>query len=1680
MAISSSLPPVDVQSVEAPAPAPVETAEAPAPAPEPAAPSDQSQISGESGSEDASNAEQLNGFRDNFRVSMVAEATAPSEEKAKPKAASHSLITSSAAETNTQRSDRPNQTQAGTAQTSRMHSAQAGGKQDQVQQLLDQRQGEVSNGTEVVARDQNGQPIGEGKLQAFADGSANLRDGDDRLLLSADAQGGMRSLGYDKEGRINSLEVRSKGEQMGLSLQGDGTWKDSQGQSLRGEMKVNDKGDITFRQEDGSSRSWQHNGTQIERQGDRILSTQDAQGRKVRFEYEGDRLSKLVSAQGERQLKDAQVNSDGSVSASEGNGRVHLQPDGSSIVSDRKGTTASAYNAEGQLTEVRSGDRSSSFGYDDQGKLNRVDFQGRSWERGAERDGHSRWHSQDGQGFTGEIQAEADKLKLQTYDPARGTRTESEHSLTGHGGSQRSFDKNDKLTGETIFQADGGRRERIFDDQGKDTGRYLHTDKDGQLSLDGKSKLDPLSAELKTYSRSLDNHGETRPAFNAEKSAEKLYRSLAGADDEKAIFNELAGRSKEELKQIQERFQERYKYSLRSDLISDLSFSDEDRALAYLDGNHAKGDAIGLRNQMGDIKEVENLLQRQRSPEDVKAIEAAYREMYKSDYGQDFNRRWKGYDHEISANRALMAGDRSSAAAAKAAYSLRNRDAEGVFQALSGPDGQALSDASRQAIKDRFSELTGGKNLALDIDRNLVGNQNRRALALQFGDNAGAEAAVARTAMKGNESGGFYGLFEGWGTDEKGLEKSFERRAGESEQDWQARQAAVNRRYQQAYSSDRWRDAQAETSGTDRKRLESIRTRGGLSSAERIYTATVGMGTTEAELEAVLSKASTQELKEMRQDYARRYPGRDMDQDVLGDVSGRLHHDASQWLRGMPDRQSDPTGHFAEQMRRFNDTHAYERQGWQNAIGTTVTDTFFADGGRADQRHQQLQGLYQQARAEGFRGPTSDKFELELSRAQGDLNHYREGKDQATEGAATAVTTTAAVGVIFFTAGTATPLVVAGASIGAGAGSNLVTRAAMGGKEYTAGDALKDTTLGGLDGATNLILPGVGKAASPLLKTAAGQATEKVAMRALSNPVVARSLRGAADGALGGATMGMAYAAADDRTWDEGVLQGMKTMGAAGMRGAEIGAVTGGVTANVVPPLVEKGRSMLDTHRLNSLSKGLDESGLSTLGSLRENLGDRAAAEMLAGRANTIKQDLGQLQRTMEALPAHQQQSVTRALQEMPELRKHLLEGGDLKAALDATARTHPDKLEQVNQLREQLKPAQTEPVEAKVNPEPQLDLAAQKAAREAELEKLRQDQFRQIETAKTLADKGNPTAKKLLDLARDADKQGEIGPVSFREAKVLLREEMRGNLKEVARGPKKTDGVELGGKGQTWDIKSPVSGPVDGAYTDQHMVNLVEKKLKDNTYVIIDKDRLNAADRAAVEALVEKMGPQWAGKVRTYTTRSEQPGIQNQRINPVDIPPVPQQLQTTGVVSPPEGIRLSRKADANMGFEDYLNRPQNWAERFFGRKLPAYVGTPESLEQHAALRQQMEESIKANWGNAQVARPDYAFSVPTKDLIFAQGGTPTVNAATLAKYQAGTTDGQLLLHIPTPDGSKYLVIEGHHRSSAAMLRGETSIEPSRVFRLDQVDELRLAGYDRESLLEAAQKHTRHLWVIDR
>ena len=965
-------------------------------------------------------------------------------------------------------------------------------------------------------------------------------------------------------------------------------------------------------------------------------------------------------------------------------------------------------------------------------------------------------------------------------------------------------------------------------------------------------KADPVSEELQASQRNLDNNGNERGTFDAESSAKSLYQFLDGADDERAIFNELAGRSSDELKQIQDSFEERYHYSLRSDLISDLGGSDEKRALAYLDGQHSMGDAIGLRTGMGDMEQVEGLLQRQQSPEQIKEIEDAYRQQYGKDFESDFNKRWSGsaYEYQRQANSAWLDGDRTRGAAAKAAYSLRDGDAEGVYQALSKGDNQPFSRETMQAVRDQYSELTGGKSLAFDINRYLDGNQERRAQSLQFGDQAGALAAEARTAMKGNESGGLAGFFQGWGTDESKLEKGYARRVGETDSEWENRKQEVDDRYHQAYHSDRAADVDAETSGYHERRLESLEEDGKLSDSERIFNATYGAGTTESEVTSVLNNISRQELEGLREDYAQQYPGRNLDRDVLGDVSGRLQHDASQWLRGMPERQQDPAAYFQEQMHRLQDSHGYEREGWQNSVGTSVTDMFSGDGKRLDQRTAEVVQLYDRAHADGFQGEAADRLDLEMRRANDDVDHYRQSKDSVTEGATTVATTGAAVGATVLTWGAATPLVAA-AAIGAGGSSNLVSRAAMGGKEYTLGQAGKDAALGSLDGATMLIVPGAGKLAAPLL--------EKVGVEALattaSGKILQRTALGALDGAAGGATMGMAYAAAEDRTWEGGFGRGLGQVGQAGLYGGGLGAVTGGVMANALPPVLAKGQEIRDSLRVQSLS---------------ERAGEGVTADLLGGRTTSLNDDVAHLDRTFEGLERHQQQALSAALSDQPDLRQHLLEGRGVEEALAESLKARPDQ------------------------------------------------------------------AEALTDLG-------------------------------------------------------------------------------------------------------QKLG-----------------------------------------LEPPEGVRISGKSDANMSFQDYLEKPKTLGEKLLGRKLPAYVGTPYGAGEQSQMTRQLSESIDNYFGNSNVPKPDRGITIPIKDLLFAQGGGPTVNSKTLEAYRKGGNFGQELLEIPTPDGAKYLVIEGHHRTSAAMLNGDRSIEPGQVYTLDQVQSLQLRGYNQQELREAVEKHTRHLWVIDR
>ncbi|MBI3925150.1 MAG: hypothetical protein HY319_06385 [Armatimonadetes bacterium] len=180
------------------------------------------------------------------------------------------------------------------------------------------------------------------------------------------------------------------------------------------------------------------------------------------------------------------------------------------------------------------------------------------------------------------------------------------------------------------------------------------------------------------------------------------------------------------------------------------------------------------------------------------------------------------------------------------------------------------------------------------------------------------------------------------------------------------------------------------------------------------------------------------------------------------------------------------------------------------------------------------------------------------------------------------------------------------------------------------------------------------------------------------------------------------------------------------------------------------------------------------------------------------------------------------------------------------------------------------------------------------------------------------------------------------------------------------------------------------------------------------------------------------------------------------------------------DGIAISRSADPAMTLDDYLHKPRTLSERLLGRRLPAMVGTRQSTEEAERLTAELSDAVRRHWGRPDVPEAPRGFSVPNENIVFAQGPTPSVYVPRVKHYLESGADGPTFIEIPTANGPRYVVYEGHHRAVASMLQGAPGVEPGRVVSLSDRQALRAMGLNGpDDLIQLLERQTTHLWLRD-
>jgi hypothetical protein len=613
---------------------------------------------------------------------------------------------------------------------------------------------------------------------------------------------------------------------------------------------------------------------------------------------------------------------------------------------------------------------------------------------------------------------------------------------------------------------------------------------------------------------------------DASADASALHRAMHGGlfgagTDEAAIYEALEGRSPAEIEAIRASYRDHYGRNLDTDLKGELSGLDLARAENLMRGNRAAADADALHRAMQGVGTDEAAIDRVlqgKSPAERAVIEREYESRYGMALGSALEGELSG--DELQRARALGSGEgaRADAATLHQAVAGLGTDENAVYRTLAGK-----SQAERTAIATQYQQMYG-RDLATDLRGDLSGAELDRARALLLGQTARADAASMRSAMAGA------------GTDEKAIEQVLEGKSAPE-------RAAIEAEYRQMYGSDLRTDLASELSGNDLDRTRSLLATGGLSDAEKLYSAVTGLGTDESAIRSVLDGRSNDEIRAISEDYRRRY-GRDLVSDLQGDLSGRDEFDAIQALGGRPRTPE-------EALRRMNERAAYEREGLLNVPGRVLLDLINDEGSRLDENVAHANTQYQQAMADGnFDEAEKARLSQLVGYAQQDVDAYRESKDTAANVVSTVGATAAAVGVVIASGGSGTPVAAAimNAAL-AGAGTRVALSGAIEGRGYGWEQGLSDAAQGAVDGGTVA-------AFAPLGRAAAGAALRGT-VETTGQRMAAGAIEGGVEGLAQGAASGGAQGALREGAWDHGVAEGLLSVGQGAATGAGMGAAGG-------------------------------------------------------------------------------------------------------------------------------------------------------------------------------------------------------------------------------------------------------------------------------------------------------------------------------------------------------------------------------------------------------------------------------------------------------------------------------------------------------------------------------------------
>jgi annexin A7/11 len=367
-----------------------------------------------------------------------------------------------------------------------------------------------------------------------------------------------------------------------------------------------------------------------------------------------------------------------------------------------------------------------------------------------------------------------------------------------------------------------------------------------------------------------------------------------------------------------------------------------------------------------------------------------------------------------------------------------------------------------------------------------------------------------------------------------------------------------------------------ELGGNALLRAQILLEKGKTEPVDDLYMAMKGAGTDEEAIFKALSSCKTDEEKDnLIKTYRNKY-GRDLQADLKGEISTSEYYKAFDMLQKEPKTMEERKEQMTEKLLRERNSGDL----WTNA-SNNIMDVFSDEGRNLDDSERELRDTYKQIEhIEKQGGKVDEKLLEKLDKAENKvktgIEDYEESKNKVADGLSTAASITLAVATsVAVTVGTGgagavtVPLIIGSALTCATTKVGINKLVKGNSYDLNSGQALTDFTTGAIEGALNTV-------GGPLVEKFAklsGTARTAVLQTIMKNPVVAQALKNStiegvasfmgnravqeimtnaiADAVTTGVQGGLTTAM-DDKTWNDGIGDGLLNVG-------ESGAIQGGM-----------------------------------------------------------------------------------------------------------------------------------------------------------------------------------------------------------------------------------------------------------------------------------------------------------------------------------------------------------------------------------------------------------------------------------------------------------------------------------------------------------------------------------------